>query len=86
MKSGFDSSTNEDPKSKTPGLMNAGSKKSSPEIWFYVLCIFCPFIQWILIVLYILKGEKRSAFFMWINPTLVQITVGVIVGICILNG
>lgn len=55
------------------GSAAADNSIPEPSVWMYVLSVFLPVLQWILMGVYVSKGQFRSAFGLWIKPIIMQI-------------
>ena len=49
-----------------------------PCLWMYILSVFYPVLQWILIGVYVSKNDFDSAFGLWLKPLIAQIIISVI--------
>lgn len=54
-----------------------GSRLSEPELWMYILSCFYPILQYILMGVYVLKGDTKSAFNLWLKPLIAQIVLAI---------
>ncbi|MDO4863790.1 MAG: hypothetical protein Q4A05_06450 [Ruminococcus sp.] len=52
-----------------------------PEIWMYVLSVFFPILQYILMGVYVSKGDTSTAWSLWWKPAIGQAIIYVIAGI-----
>ncbi len=60
---------------------NGGDTKEAlpaPESWMYAVSAFFPVLQWLLVSVYVLKGNNKGAFELWWKSFIVQIAIIVI--------
>ena len=50
-------------------------KLPTPETWMYAVSSFLPVLQWLLVSVYVSKGNTKSAFELWWKPFIVQIAL-----------
>lgn len=50
----------------------------SPELWMYIVSVFFPVLQWILMGVYIAKNQFDDAKSLFVRPLIIQIVVYIV--------
>lgn len=57
---------------------SASNSAPYPEIWMYVLSVFFPILQYILMGVYVSKGDTSTAWSLWWKPAIGQAVISII--------